>query len=238
MTSIAKGQGGAAGFLEDLNGAVRDNPVAAGLVGAGLLWMLLGSQRIASLANGVPDAAHSASNWARKVSEAAGTAAAGTTNAAEEAVRHAGESAKAAAEQAADNVNSAGQNAGHSLSGFGRETGQAVQTTLAVTLDEHPLVLGAVGLGIGVAIASMFSPTAMEQEVAGAASRKVQDRFHDLAGEATKQTDKVFDEVKREAAEQGLTRAAAGEMLESAAMKIKATATAARESIQSGSSQL
>jgi Flp pilus assembly protein TadB len=46
------------GFAEGLNEAVRENPVAAALVGAGVVWMLFGS-KMPALAAAVPDAAKS-----------------------------------------------------------------------------------------------------------------------------------------------------------------------------------
>ena len=231
MTSSAIGDKSSAGFLADLNGAVRDNPVAAGLVGAGILWMLFGSERIVSLASGLPDVGHRMTDRAAEAVESAGATAAKTAGAAGEAARHAGEFVNASAEQVGESVSSATQEAVQTVTSFGQRTRQSVQKNFTTTLEEQPLLLGALGLGIGVAIASAFSATSTERDLVGAASRKAQDKFQDLAGQAMQKAEKAMGEAKREAQEQGFTSAAAVGVLESAADKFKKTAAAAGESI-------
>jgi hypothetical protein len=231
MTSIANGRTSSAGFLADLNGAVRENPVAAGLMGAGVLWMLLGSERIASLASGLPDVGHLMTDRASKVMEGAGATAVKTAGAAGDAARNAGEFVNASAEQAGETVTSATQEAVQAVASLGQRTGKSVQKNFTTTLEEQPLLLGALGLGIGVAVASMFSTTSMERDFVGSASRKAQDKFQDLASQAAQQAEKALGDANREAKEQGFTPAAAAGMLESAADKFKRAATAVGESI-------
>ncbi len=231
MTSSAIGQTSSPDFLADLNGAVRENPVAAGLMGAGILWMLLGSERIASLAGGLPDVSRGMTDRASKAMGAAGATAVKTAGAAGDAARHAGEFVNASAEQAGETVTSVTHEAVEAVSNFGQRTGKSVQKNFTTTLEEQPLLLGALGLGIGVAVASMFSTTSMERDFVGSTSRKAQDKFQDLAGKAARQAEKALDDVKREAKEQGFTPSGAAEMLESATDKFKKVATAAGERI-------
>ena len=222
-------------FVEQLNNAIRENPVSAGFLGLGILWMVFGKTKIASFSNVLPGSAGYVIDAVRIASEGAGAAAAKVGGKVDEAVQYAGDAVKASAEGAVDAAMSAKADASRTAVQVGRQIGNSVHKNFAVTLEAQPLLLGIVGAGIGAGIASMFSSTAVEQELAGAAAAKVKDQIRDIASQAGERAEKVFDDVKREGIDQGFTAASASESLQNAADKLRAATVAAKESILTSS---
>jgi hypothetical protein len=93
-----------------------------------------------------------------------------------------------------------------------------------------------IGLAIGAGIASEFPSTKMEQDVMGEAGAVVKEKIQEIATEtsefASQRAKEVFDEVKKEAAAQGLTPASAKGGLKEVVEKVKTTATSSRSSIK------
>jgi phage-related protein len=222
-------------FVEQLNNAIRENPVSAGFLGLGILWMIFGEKKIASFSNVLPSAVRYVTDGVRSASEGAGAAATGTARKIDEAVQHASHAAKEGAEGAVDTIILAKADASRTAVQVGRQIGNSVQKNFAVTLEEQPLLLGILGAGIGAGIASMFSSTAAEQELAGGAATKVKEQFRDIASQAGLRAEQVFDDVKREGINQGFTAENASESLKNAADKVRAATVAAKESIQTSS---
>jgi len=222
-------------FVEQLNNAIRENPLAAGFLGLGVLWMVFGETKIVSFSNVLPSAARYVTDGVRSASEGTEAAAARVAGKVDEAVHHASDAAKAGAQGAVDTVISAKADASRAANQVGRQIGNSVQKNFARTLEEQPLLLGVIGAGIGAGIASMFSATAVEQELAGAAAARVKDQIRDIAGQAGVRAEKVFDNIKREGIDQGFTAASASESLKDAGDKVRATTVAAKESIMASS---
>jgi hypothetical protein len=260
IQSTRQDEGGIAGFVEDLNGAIRENPVAAGLVGMGVLWMFFGNARISAFASGVPGAATSATKAVGASAQATGgmlgDAIAGTASRVSEAARQVGDaissSAEAAAttvretasagydalrsnksEDASETVTCARADAARSNSDYGRDLGFSLQQNLTQTLERQPLLLGVIGLAIGAGIASAFPSTKIEQDVMGEAGAAVKDTFQEIATVTSEHAKEVFDEVKKEAAAQGLTPSAAKEGLKQVAENVKTAATSSGKSVKS-----
>ncbi|MBA2589007.1 MAG: hypothetical protein H0U98_10320 [Alphaproteobacteria bacterium] len=221
--------------MKQLNNAIRENPVAAGFLGLGILWMVFGETKIASFSNALPGAARFVTDGFRSASEGAGAAAAKVAGKVDEAVQYASDAAKAGVEGAVDTAMSAKVEASRTGVQVGRQIGNSVQKNFAVTLEAQPLLLGIVGAGIGAGIASMFASTAVEQELAGAAAAKVKDQIRDIASQAGERAEKVFDDIKQEGIVQGFTAASASESLQNAVDKLRATTVAGKESILTGS---
>ena len=230
MTSSSK-QASDSSFVDAVNGAVLENPLSAGLIGLGVLWMFFGSTKIGSLAQASTGALARVNDGVRSAGEGVATTVAGLADSAGDAVRHAGDALKTNATKAGATISSAGNAATGRTARGGEDVGQSLQTNLTKTLDRQPLLLGLIGLGIGASIASMFSSTEVEQELVGATAAKVKDQFGEFAHQVGERAEKVLDDVKQEARDQGLTPKRAGERLKEAADKVKATAATARDSV-------
>ena len=85
------------------------------------------------------------------------------------------------------------------------------QSNSADLLDRQPLVMGAIGLGVGAAMAAALPSTAVETGLLGQASADLQARTHEIAGQVTDRAadlaDGVTAAVTNEAKAQGLTYA-------------------------------
>jgi hypothetical protein len=249
------------GFVDDLNGAIRENPLAAGLIGAGVLWMFFGGGRISGVASALPGAARNMAGAvgaaAQATGGAVGDAVAGTGARIGDAARQAGDAISTGATQAAkiirdtatagyDALSSAGEQAAGQASRTGKDADRAagnagwdlgpLQVNLKQTLERQPLMLGLIGIAIGAAIASAFPSTDLEREVMGEAGATVKDKIQEIATGTTEfvsdRAKQVVSDVKQEVAAQGLTPAAAMEGLKDVAEKVKNVAGASREAIK------
>lgn len=109
-------------FLDDLNQAARDNPVSAALIGAGVLWMLMGSKRGAV----VGGAGSALGSVGRGTQQAVGMAASGVQNAADAAasgVRHAASALASGVSSAAESIGSTVSSIGSSAADMARSAG-------------------------------------------------------------------------------------------------------------------
>lgn len=262
MQSTKQDAGGIAGFIDDLNGAILENPIAAGLIGVGVLWMFFGSPRISALGSALPRAAMSATKAVGAAAEATGgvvgEAIAGTASRVNEAARQVGgaissgaedavtmvrdtasagyDALKSKGEAASEIMTRASKDSGRSPSEYGRDFPLSVQENLTQALERQPLLLGVIGLAIGTGIASAFPSTKMEQDMMGDAGAAVKEKIQEIATEtsefASQQAKDVFDEVKKEAAARGLTPGSAKEGLKEVVEKVKTAATSSHNSIR------
>jgi hypothetical protein len=235
--------------VDRLNAAIRDNPLAAGLIGAGLAWMLMGGAKgFGVMAGAATDAAGMAGSAA---ATAGGAVAGGVTKAASAAAAGLKSAASDVANSMAGSVASlvpdipdtdkafeAGADAGvtvgnriNSAAAAGREYGAAIQSRLSESLEKQPLLLGAIGLAIGVGIASTFATTAVESELMGEQGSAAREKLRGLAGDVTDRAKQIASDLKDEADRQGLTPDAARSAAAEIGEKVKAAAGAGRESL-------
>ena len=233
--------------IDGLNAAIRENPLAAGLIGAGVAWMLLGGSKgfgvMAGAAKGAADKAGSAainasSVVASGIARAGSNAAAAITDAVPEVTDAVasivpGRSVPAAenAYQAVANVKSAVGERINSAAEAGREYSSAIQSKLSEGLERQPLLLGAIGLAIGASIASSFASTAVERELMGEKSTAAREQVESLADDVKDRAGLVVSAVKDEAARQGLTTDAAKAAARGITEKVKNVAGAAHASV-------
>lgn len=235
---------GAVRLMDRVNDAVRDNPVAAGLIGLGLFMTFFGTAKIPALAATLPGGIKSAAgavaetvaSGGRSVSaglstvgeavantatgladkaSAAATEGLGGEKLAEQGSR-AGEMITRGAEQIRDNAAMAARS--------GMDAGIMLQGKLSETLTQYPLLIGAVGLAIGAGIASALPGTDAERELVGEQASALRDEVQDRANQ-------VIRDVKDAAASEGLTTSAAKEALATVSRKAQSVAGSARDSI-------
>lgn len=238
--------GGAGELMENLGAQVRENPMALAMIGAGMAWLMMGSGRkttdSAAAAYQNPglagqtrtdqertDLAHSglakaAGGVADKVSQAA--------SGAKDALGEAASSAKDALEGAAEHAKASVQGLGEQAGAAGRKAAR----TFEDILQQEPLIIGALGLAVGVAVGAALPSTPLEDRTFGAArddlvkagGEKLVGAARDLraSGQA------AFDAVKAEAENQGLT-GQDGSVVEKAEAVVRSGVKAARDELGS-----
>jgi len=231
--------------VDRLNAAIRDNPLAAGLIGAGLAWMLMGGAKgFGVMAGAAKDAVGMAGSAAATaggavaggVAKAALATAAGLKSAATDVtgsvaslvpdIPDTDKAIEASAEAGAtvgNRINSA--------AAAGREYSAAIQSRLSESLEKQPLLLGAIGLAIGAGIASTFATTAVESELMGEQGSAARQKLQGLAGDVTDRAKQIASDLKDEAGRKGLTPDAAKSAAAGIGEKVRAVAGAGRESI-------
>jgi len=175
-----------------LGDAIKSNPLPAALIGAGLVWLLTGGR--SSVKAGLGAASDGLAYVGSKGREALGGRE-------QEWPGPAGATAQRRRESLDDTASSYGSS--------GPQLFASARSGMADLLEQQPLVLGAIGLGVGAAMAAAFRPTALEADWLGQTSANVQSRAKEIgaaaAGQAATVANKVTSAVADEARAQGLT---------------------------------
>jgi len=178
----------ARGTLQTAGRQVRENPLAIGLIGVGLAWLLLGpNEKTRDRADAYTPYGGNTGEWDRDyrqrdsnrgsltgaVQHAAGSVRAATGNAMSR-TQHAVTDAKDMAMDAADSAMSkvsevAGmaQDKMHSTVDATRQTVRSMQDTLNDQMERQPLVIGAIAVAVGAVIGAALPRTQAENRLVG-----------------------------------------------------------------------
>jgi hypothetical protein len=215
-------------FLDNLNDAVRDNPVAAGLIGLGLAWMVLGKST--SVMRKTSAAASAAADTVEATTEAVADGVAPVVTGAADHLRKA---ASGLGETVAGGVQNAASRIRRAVTPGTEDGGPPPLARGFVDLVERqPLALGAVGLAVGAAIASAFPSTEAEGRVIGPAGGKFRDTVADAGDILADRVGSAVGAAADEAEKQGLTPSALKETMAEGATKLRAAADAARAAVE------
>jgi hypothetical protein len=198
-------------FLDNLKEAVGENPLSAALIGGGALWLLFGNERLKSAAASVgaaparpladirtnlrssapefanspqtaPEMEHGSLHDGHTLSEIT-SAASGAANAIKDRLGEGATYARESFSKAAEVLPP-------------RETIAKVQSSISTLIERQPLVLGAVGLAVGVAVASAFTASDLENEWIGEVSDRVKEDLEVRAGSVSQSLREASDTLK------------------------------------------
>jgi hypothetical protein len=194
-------------FLGDLGAAVRANPLPAALIGMGLTWLLAGGR--ASVQAGFGGAVEAATGLGSRLGETArdvGRSVGGAVTSAAGDLRGSGAAAAQNVSDAASSLTSSARKAAPTINS---DFFAAARSNFTSLVERQPLLLGAIGLSIGAAVAASLRPSAAEVDLLGDASAGLQDHARKIATEVAQRAAVVADglttTVAEEARVQGLT---------------------------------
>lgn len=230
-------------FFDNLNDAVRENPVAAGLIGVGLAWMVFGGSR--TVVRDARGAVQTAKDTVETAAETATGAVAPVAGVVDQARRTAtdmsdaiSERVKVAASAVSDAVATGSVSLGgsetHSESYSGGSAGPSRAREVADFLERQPLALAALGITVGAAIAAAFPKTAAEDRFVGNAGETLRQKAGQAASTISDRVAAAMDAATEEAFAQDLTLAAAQGAIRAAATKVKNVTKAGVDAGQGG----
>lgn len=218
---VASGAGYAAETLSDVAAGTAD--VTRRLGGAIGETVSGAAAQASDLASGAYDAVGSAAGRAREsLAGMAPDVSRGPTDL--------GQQAQASGREWGSAVQHSGREWAHAADATAREWGNTLHQNLSDLFERQPLLLGAVGIGIGAAIAASLPRTRVEQRYLGEASGALMEQAKEFVSGATDAAKVMAQRAVEEAKAQGLTPQAAGEALREVAGKVGGLAQSASDS--------
>ena len=176
-------------FFDSLASAVQENPLAAALIGGGALWLLSGNDRLQSAASSVAAAASPMVDTGAGLRRTVAPPTAPEMD--HEGSFHVGETLRDAGNTASDVMSEIkdrfDEGVAYARENFGKlspakETLVKTQSSLANMFERQPLVLGAIGLAIGAAVAGALRTSDLENQWVGDLSDDVKADLNTRAG--------------------------------------------------------
>ena len=219
-------------FVDSLKAAARENPLAASLIAGGALWLLIGNNGLKGAVRSAATAATSTVDLGTRNLRAAArfeaTPAPPTVPEMEmddghsrlrETIRQAGSTASDAVSGAVDKISDATDSikdrldegmtyARENFTEIGnllpdRDALERARSSLSDVLERQPLVLGAIGLAIGAAVAGAFQTTRVEKEWVGDLSDTVKEDLSTRAEAVAQRVRAGADPLKSEISDAG-----------------------------------
>jgi hypothetical protein len=204
-------------FVRDLSDAARQNPIAATLIGMGVVWLFAGGRTVERAGDFVrgagfehlPEAADRTWDVARSgLKSGANSIGEGLASARDTVQDSAAAAFESAGRFGREQANVVSDYA-RSIPGAGAELLDTARSNLAELFRAQPLALGAIGLAIGAGIAAALPPSEVESAYLGETSDTIKAKVTEFASEQTDRAAKVAKDVMgavtEEARKQGLT---------------------------------
>lgn len=194
--NVTKGYGGE--FANNLGKQAKDNPLALMVTGVGMAWMMLGDQQRNN------DAGTSYHTGKAGQSYAAGI---GGNDQPEDAYHHATRGVvdvHNTGNGGESNSESLGEKLSHQMPDGEQLKGYAksAQTQLQRTLEEQPLMAGALGVALGAALGALLPPSETEDRLMGATSDEMTDKATQVAAEQYENTKQTLEQKVSAATDQ------------------------------------
>lgn len=212
------------GFVDSLLAAARENPLSAALIGGGALWLLVGdgkvkgaAQSAANVASGVVDSG--ASNLRAAASGLQRTAAPPTAPEMDHEGGSVAGDSRDAAQTATDSMSDVvdkvrdrfDEGVAYAREQFAKmgnplpagDTLTKAQSSLGELMERQPLVIGAIGLAVGAALAGAFRTTQIEDNYIGGVSDQVKNDLSSRGTAVSKALREAADTIAAEASDIG-----------------------------------
>lgn len=206
--------------VDSLLAAAKENPLSAALIGGGALWLLVGDDKLkgaANVASGVVDSG--ASNLKAAASGLQRTAAPPTApemdheagsvaGDSSDAVQTATASVSEAVDKVRDRFDEGVAYAREQFAKMGNplpagDTLTKAQSSLGELMERQPLIIGAIGLAVGAALAGAFRTTQIEDNYIGGVSDQVKDDLSSRGTAVSKALREAADTIAAEASDIG-----------------------------------
>ena len=209
-------------FVDGLTAAVRENPLAAALIGGGALWLLIGNDKLKNAASSLTAAAAPLADAgmrgqraaASKFEDGYNSVRDRTSRMQDEASRGFGETVRnarsAASDAMSDVADTMSDRFDEGVTGARevwerlgravpkRETLAQAQSSLSDLLERQPLILGAVGLAIGATVAGALAKSSLEDGWVGDLSDSLKADLSTRAGAVSQSVREASDTLKAE----------------------------------------
>jgi hypothetical protein len=146
-------------FIKSLDRSIRENPVQAGLIGLGVLWMFAGRLPLSALRDGAVKGMQATSEVGAVVVGKVGEGVIGASSALSAASDSVDSSAKGVVQHTVSASNRAAEKTMLISGDASRQ--------IAAVFESQPLVLGLVGLAIGAGVAATIPNTDSENQLFG-----------------------------------------------------------------------
>ena len=188
----------------------KENPMPLAVMGLGLAWLMTTSRKSEGRSSGgdYSDYSDGPRSWdgaspshSSRLADAAGGLAGRAADFAADAREGLADKAQAAFDGGRSALGSA-RDAASSATSRVAQAGRRAQSSVMDTLDGEPLLMGALGLVVGLAVGASLPSTPAENRTLGRMRDKVVDKAHDLAGSGLQQAGEVtkaaYESVKSE----------------------------------------